>query len=261
MTMDNLIAPVAEHYALYQAEYKRLTNSKAPMLDEVEAYLAGTPGKQLRPLLLMLSAQACNNLKPTHATMAAAVELVHNASLMHDDVIDESDSRRGTASVRGRWGNQTAVLCGDYYLTQVMAAMEKVDNPEATRLLNDTVATMCIGELKQLKAVSSQAVTVDTYLDIIGSKTASLMALCCQLGALEAKEKEVEALRHYGHHYGIVFQLRDDLANLNVQHDVALPSGISPTPLIHTHTHSALAALNTLPDTPAKIALAGLLAL
>ena len=126
MTAEELQEPVRLPFNDFRDEYRRYTHSVAPLLHDVEEYLAQIPGKQLRPLILLLSAKACNTLTHSHILLATAIELLHNATLMHDDVVDESDTRRGHESVRHRWSNQVAVLCGDYYLSQVMSILHEV---------------------------------------------------------------------------------------------------------------------------------------
>ena len=262
MTLSQLIQPVRHDFELFQQEYQRRTLNAVPLLDEVEAYLCQHPGKRLRPLLLLLAAKACNTMCNNHIVLATMVEMLHNATLMHDDVVDESPNRRGGHSVRQRWGNQVAVLCGDYYLAQVMTVLHEIGDNTVTNIVSSTVRTMCAGELKQLAQANHQLDEAN-YLDIIGCKTASLIATCCQLGACHidspAASPHREALRNFGYHYGIVFQIRDDMHDTDTRHDATLLNTVDPQPLIDRHTHMATDALSPLPDTPAKQALLSLL--
>ena len=262
MTIDQLQYPVRLNFITFQKEYNKLTRSHIPLLNEVEDYLALTPGKQLRPLLVLLSAKASGTLSNGHILLATAVELLHNASLMHDDVVDESDTRRGNTSVRGHWGNQVAVLCGDYYLAQTMKLLQEVHSAKASALMADTVGAMVRGELLQLSVTRDRHATLQEYLSVIESKTATLISTCCQLGALNLADDSSpyrKPLADFGHHYGIVFQLLDDLGSLNPNHDATLPAGINPQSLIAEHTTLASRALNDLPPSPARDALASLL--
>ena len=262
MTLAQLIEPVQLNFEAFRQEYQRRTRSTVPLLGEVEAYLGQHPGKQLRPLLVLLAAKACNTLTNHHIVLATIVEMLHNATLMHDDVVDESPLRRGHDSVRHRWGNQVAVLCGDYYLALVMSALHEINNNTITNLVSSAVCTMCEGELKQL-AYANQPLNEENYLDIIGRKTASLMAACCELGAcrLEADTPSPyrQALHDFGYHYGIVFQIRDDMHDADCRHDATLHNTIDPQPLIDHHTQLATDALNALPDTSARQSLLSLL--
>lgn len=255
MTIDQIRQPVANEFNLFLEEYRRRTQSHVELLVQVVEYLSHFPGKQLRPLLVLLSAQACQHLSLLHVKLATAVELLHNASLMHDDVVDESNSRRNHESIRHRWGNQVAVLCGDYFLAQVMTLIQELESPKVSSALSQTVSTMCQGELMQLSAIHKK-VKASSYIDIIGSKTASLLATCCQFGALSPKDSQEspfsQNLYDFGYHYGIVFQIRDDINDFNQDHDVALPEDISPSQLIEEHTLLAQKALQPLPNSPAK---------
>lgn len=256
MTIDQLQQPIYKVFQQYLEDYRSRTTSDIPLLTDVEQYLGQFPGKQIRPTLLLLSAQACQNLHEKHVVLASAVELLHNASLMHDDVVDESDVRRGRDSVRHRWGNQVAVLCGDYYLSLVMNALQEAGMNAAGHLLKETVDSMCRGELKQLSLVSKGSTTVENYIDIIGCKTAAMMSTCCELGACRRDDEDAgayrQALRDYGYHYGLVFQMRDDLNDTNMEHDVSLFDRKAVQSLIEEHTELANKALAMLPDSPAR---------
>lgn len=255
MTIDQIKQPVLDEYKQFLEDYHHRTTTNVELLDQVVAYLNQSPGKQLRPLLVLLSAKACQHLGPQHIKLATAIEMLHNASLMHDDVVDESDSRRDRDSVRHHWSNQVAVLCGDYFLSQVMSILQEVDSKPASEILSQTVAIMCQGELMQLASIN-QDIKESSYIDIIGRKTAALMSTCCEFGAFcfdgEPNKQYVEALKEFGYHYGIVFQIRDDINDFNNQHDVALPKGISAQELIDKHVALAQQAMAPLPDSEAK---------
>ena len=258
MTIEQLRQPVKAEYDRSVQEYHSRMLGEATILNEVSSHLAAHPGKMLRPLLVLLSAKACGTLNDKHILLATAMEMLHNATLMHDDVVDESDTRRGNRSVRGQWGNQVAVLCGDYYLSQTMQLLQQVGDPKATALVAETVSLMTQGELMQLAATrnsqqttaNSQQTTLDEYLKVIGLKTASLMACCCQLGGME---------RDFGYHYGMLFQMRDDLGSLDPRHDIAIPDNTNPQTLIADHTRLASEALDALPHSEARETLRSLL--
>ena len=263
MTLEQIQLPIHDSFQLFQQEYLRRTTSSEPLLKEVEEYLATFPGKQLRPTLLLLAAEACQHLSQQHVMLAVAIELLHNASLMHDDVVDESDMRRGHQSVCNRWGNAVAVICGDYYLSLVITALRQADISEATEIMNNTVTDLCRGELKQLSLINSHQQSVDDYLEVISCKTASMMTSCCELGALpisdDGDSHYRQALHDFGYHYGMVFQMRDDMHDTDINHDVSLPSDTSAQSLIDQHTRLAQEALLQLPDTPARQSLFDLL--
>lgn len=267
MTIEEIQLPVLDEFRLFKEEYARRIKGGSgeyypSVLAEVEEYLSRHQGKMLRPLLLLLSAKACGPVSGHHIKLATAMEMLHNATLMHDDVVDESDQRRGADSIRHRWGNQVAVLCGDYFLSQAMALIQETGNREASTLVAQTVATMSMGELKQLYLVGRKDISADQYIDVIGSKTASLMSVCCELGTLPDGVGEApfsQPMRDFGYHYGIVFQIRDDMADMQEAHDIRMPASLNPEEPAAHHAQLAFDALGLLPDSPAKASLLNLL--
>lgn len=268
MTIEDIRLTVHDEFLAFSKEYDRYTlgdgaNIDTALLNQVEDYLCRHQGKRLRPLLVLLSAKACGHLSFGHIMLATAMEMLHNATLMHDDVVDESDNRRGSESIKKIWGNQVAVLCGDYYLAQAMSILQKTESREASILITETVATMSRGELAQLYWTAGKSITQDIYLNIIGSKTASLMSTCCELGALSLNANQPspyrKALHDFGYHYGLVFQMLDDLADEQTVHDIQLPSTSSPQTLIDQHKALASTALKQLPDSPSRNALENML--
>ena len=191
-----------------RAEFlRRLTLGDGRLLHSIEDHISSRLGKMLRPQLLLAAAatlgdQVLNSRRTL--LLAVAVEMIHNASLLHDDVIDRADQRRGQPSVNSLWGNAAAVLAGDFLLSQVMAILHEVDDADAAHRINGTVQTMVQSELLQLEA-AAKPLSADTYLKIIDGKTASLFATACALG-----NPQYEA---FGLHYGRLFQLRDDQAD------------------------------------------------
>ena len=192
-----------------RAEYlHRLTQGRGDLLHQVESHLAARQGKMLRPRLTLLAAATLgDDHLAAHRTLllATAVEMLHNASLLHDDVIDRADSRRGQPSVNHLWNSRVAILVGDYHLAMLMRLLDEVDDPDAARRINDTVLAMVEGELLQQEILAGRQLTADSYLRIIDGKTARLFATACALGNPEYEQ--------YGLHYGRLFQLRDDLAD------------------------------------------------
>lgn len=187
-----------------RAEYLRRLSptDDTSLLAQLEQHITARMGKMLRPQLLLLAADT-----PRTTLLAVAVEMLHNASLLHDDVIDHDDLRRGQPSANARFGNTAAVLAGDYLLAQVMTILHEVDDRDAALLVNRTVTTMVQAELLQLQTINSASLIPDssTYLRIIDGKTASLFACACALGN--------PLYYDFGLHYGRLFQLRDDIAD------------------------------------------------
>lgn len=193
-----------------RAEYLRRLSptDDTSLLAQIEQHITARMGKMLRPQLLLLAADTLGQADTPRTTLlAVAVEMLHNASLLHDDVIDHDDLRRGQPSANARFGNTAAVLAGDYLLAQVMTILHEVDDRDAALLVNRTVTTMVQAELLQLQTINSASLIPNssTYLHIIDGKTASLFACACALGN--------PLYYDFGLHYGRLFQLRDDIAD------------------------------------------------
>ncbi|MBR4774157.1 MAG: polyprenyl synthetase family protein [Bacteroidales bacterium] len=192
---------------VHQEYLRRMTQGDSTLLKQVEHYATRRNGKMLRPRMLLAAAATlgheCFHSRRT-LLLATCVEMLHNASLLHDDVIDHADTRRGQPSVNAHWSNGVAVLVGDYCLAQIMQLLDEVDDREATRLINRTVIDMVEAELLAQELPAEQ-ITQNTYLHIIDGKTARLFATACTLGN--------PAYEDYGLHYGRLFQLRDDQAD------------------------------------------------
>ena len=193
-----------------RAEYlRRMTRGDGHLLHEVETYASSCNGKMLRPRMLLLSAATLGEehfLSSRTLLLAVCVEMLHNASLLHDDVIDHADSRRGRPSVNAHWGKSVAVLVGDYLLAQTMQLLDEVGDNDATRQVNQTVLSMVEAELLAQETLNqSSNQTIKQYLSIIDGKTANLFALAASLGNPQYK--------NFGLHYGRLFQMRDDIAD------------------------------------------------
>ncbi len=175
-------------------------------------------GKRLRPSLVILSAKACRTDSDPDRTVviAAAIEMVHMATLMHDDVIDEADSRRGRSTARSHWGNQVSVLTGDYMLSKATSIFGKDGDIRLIQALSHAMVAMTEGEIRQIEARGDTKSLSENYLSIIQDKTAEFMSACCRLGGILAKAdpKAEEALSQYGLNMGLAFQITDDVLDL-----------------------------------------------
>ena len=188
------------------------TGSEVAMIPEVANHLISSGGKRLRPMLTLAMARLCGYSGDGHIKLAAAVEFMHTATLLHDDVVDESDMRRGKVAARMLWGNEASVLVGDFLLGQAFKMMVEVGNLHALDILSSAAAVIAEGEVMQLGTAKNTATNEDEYLAVIRAKTAELFAAACEVGpALAAKEKaELAACRSFGMNLGIAFQLIDD---------------------------------------------------
>ena len=190
--------------------------SDQAFISDLCAHVGQFHGKLLRPALLLLVGKACGVVRPAHHTLAAVVELVHIATLVHDDVLDEADIRRRAATVNRLWGNERAVLMGDFLYSHAFHLCSSVDSQFAARLIGQTAITVCEGEMMQVTNRGNFALTESQYFDIITRKTAALVAACCHLGAryAGAEDETVQRLCAYGTHLGVAFQIVDDLLDL-----------------------------------------------
>ncbi|MEE9313571.1 MAG: polyprenyl synthetase family protein [Rhizobiaceae bacterium] len=188
------------------------TGSDVEMIPEVAKHLIDSGGKRLRPMLTLSAAQMCGYEGEHHITLAASVEFMHTATLLHDDVVDESDMRRGKQAARMVWGNQASVLVGDFLLGQSFRMMVDAGSMEALDVLSTASTVIAEGEVMQLAAAQSMETTEDDYLEVIKGKTAALFSAACEVGPVLAEsEKPVRsAFRSFGMNLGLAFQLVDD---------------------------------------------------
>ncbi len=182
-------------------------------MDLVTKYIIRQKGKKVRPILVMLSAELCGTITEKTYRGATLVEILHTATLIHDDVIDEADTRRGLPSINALWKNKIAVLMGDYLLSKGLLLSLESDDFEFLKITSTSVRRMSEGELHQIQKSRKLDMDEETYLRIIGDKTASLISTCCEIGAASTSSspEEHQLLRQYGEHVGLAFQIRDDL--------------------------------------------------
>jgi octaprenyl-diphosphate synthase len=187
-------------------------NSDVPMVEEIAAYLIEAGGKRLRPLLVLLCAKACGYSGQEHIKLAAVIEFLHTAMLLHDDVVDESDLRRGRKTVNAAWGNPPSVLVGDFLHSRAFEMMVEIGNMRVMEILSRATNVIAEGEVQQLYSVRNPATTEAEYMEIISRKTAMLFQAAAHSGAVlaGADTRTQEALRDYGLNLGIAFQLVDD---------------------------------------------------
>ncbi len=211
--LDKIKAPVAAEMEQFREVFRKTLYSDNPLLEQVVEHLLKAPGKQLRPLLVLLAARMVGEVNEKVIRVALALEMLHTASLVHDDVVDESDRRRGLPSVNALLSNQVAVLAGDFVLSKALECAAETEDVRVVRYIAQLGQSLADGELLQLDSQDSDVLSEAVYFDIIGRKTASLFSLCARLGAMMAggTEAEAERLAQYGKLIGICFQLRDDV--------------------------------------------------
>ena len=211
----DLFAPILGDLEESERILRQTIQSPEPGVHRLITHLANYRGKRLRPALLLLTAQACGSITTAHHVLAAVVEMVHTATLVHDDVLDSASTRRHAQTINAGWGNQASILLGDYLFTHAFHLSATLD-VRACRLIGAATNRLCAGELHQVCERGNLDIGEDAYFAIIDGKTAELTSCACRLGALyaDASEDQVEALARYGRHLGLAFQIADDLLDL-----------------------------------------------
>ena len=201
--------------------------SPMPLLNKILKYVLKQKGKQIRPLFVLLSAKCHGEINENTYRAAAFIELLHTATLIHDDVVDDSDKRRGMFSLNALWKNKIAVLVGDYLLSKgMMLALENKDY-QMLDVISSTVKAMSEGEIYQMEKARRMDITEEDYYEIIKAKTASLISSCCMLGAISvnATENQVEKMSNFGISAGIAFQIKDDIFDYQINNKTGKPAG------------------------------------
>lgn len=210
-SLDSLKTLVHHDLARTNQLIQAQVESQIPLIHALSSHIIAAGGKRIRPSLMLASAQLCGYSGDRHIRLAACVEFIHTATLLHDDVVDRSELRRGEATANAVWGNQASVLVGDFLLSRAFQLMVADGSLDVLRILSDAAAIISIGEVKQLAISHDLSVQKTDYLDVIRSKTSALFAAACELGAVVAETPEKqEALRVYGESLGMAFQIADD---------------------------------------------------
>jgi len=221
ISIEDLSQPVSDELALFHREFAASFQSDVGMINDIAAYILDQKSKHIRPLLVLLSAKLCG--PPTDATIVTAslVELLHTATLIHDDIIDESITRRGVPSINAVWQNKVSVLMGDFLFSRSLTNMLKLQNYEALELLSKTSEALSSGEILQLAKSSNNGMDEESYFRMIWLKTASLFASSCKVGALsvDSNAEQAEALGNFGKYLGMAFQIKDDLFDYTAKAD------------------------------------------
>jgi octaprenyl-diphosphate synthase len=234
--------PVDREMREFQGHFKEAMRTSVPLLDHITRYIVKSRGKQMRPILVYLTAQACGGTTERSHVAATLIELLHTATLVHDDVVDRAETRRGFFSINALWKSKIAVLVGDYLLSRGLLISMERDAVDLLRITSRAVESMSEGELLQIEKARRLDITEEVYFDIIRRKTASLIAACCAAGAASsgADEDRVEHMRAFGEAVGIAFQIKDDLLDFAPSSATGKPKGGDlkerkmTLPLIHT---------------------------
>ncbi|NQY66310.1 MAG: polyprenyl synthetase family protein [Flavobacteriales bacterium] len=240
-TVKEIKAPVVEHMKEFEVKFKDSMKSNVALLDKITHYIVKRKGKQLRPIFVFLCAKTVGSINDSTYRAASLIELLHTATLVHDDVIDDSNERRGFFSINALWKNKIAVLVGDYLLSRGLLLSVDNEDFELLKIVSTAVREMSEGELLQIEKARNLDIKEPVYFDIITKKTASLIASCCACGASSSsgKREDVERMQEFGLLTGIAFQIKDDLFDYGSYEDIGKPTGIDikerkmTLPLIH----------------------------
>jgi octaprenyl-diphosphate synthase len=250
-TLDEIKKPIEKELEEFEFRFKQAMRSNVALLDKVTSYIVKRKGKQVRPMFVFLSAQMCGTIGDATYDGASLVEMLHTATLVHDDVVDDSIERRGFFSINALWKNKIAVLVGDYLLSKGLSLAVENNHFNALRILSNSVKEMSEGELLQMEKARKLDIEESVYFDIITKKTASLIASACSIGAASVTTDEalIEKMRLLGETIGIAFQIKDDLFDYG-EDEIGKPRGIDikerkmTLPLIYALNNASKAEKN-----------------
>lgn len=225
--INQIKQPIAKDIEVFEEKFKASMHSDAPLLDRITHYIVKRKGKQIRPMFVFFAAKLCGGIIESTHRGAALVELLHTATLVHDDVVDNAYERRGFFSINALWKNKIAVLVGDYLLAKGLLLSVNNNEFRLLQIVSEAVKQMSEGELLQIEKVRRMDISEALYFDVIRQKTASLIASCCACGAASAgaDEETIEKMRLFGEKVGIAFQIKDDTFDFGTD-DVGKPLGI-----------------------------------
>jgi octaprenyl-diphosphate synthase len=240
LSLSNIKAPIASEMDEFERKFRASMKTKVLLLDKIMNYIVKRKGKQMRPMFVFLTAGATGTITEATYRGASLIELLHTATLVHDDVVDNADYRRGFFSVNALWKNKIAVLVGDFLLSRGLILSVENKDFSLLSIVTDAVREMSEGELLQMEKSRQLNITEEVYFQIIRQKTASLIASCCSVGARSsgASDEMVETMRLFGEKIGMAFQIKDDLFDYG-EEEVGKPLGIDikekkmTLPLIH----------------------------
>ncbi len=226
---EQIKQPIAFEMELFEQKFRLSMSSKVALLNRITYYIVNRKGKQMRPMFVFLVAKMVSNGEVSERTYrgASVIELIHTATLVHDDVVDDSNKRRGFFSINALWKNKIAVLIGDFLLSKGLLLSIDNNDFDLLKIISIAVREMSEGELLQIEKARKLDITEEVYYEIIRQKTATLIAACCSLGAASVKPNsvEVESMRKFGELIGMAFQIKDDLFDYGTQ-SIGKPTGI-----------------------------------
>ena len=226
-SVEEIMNPVKSELNEFESHFEDALKSNVPLLDKVTHYIVRRKGKQMRPLFVFLSAKMLGEINEKTYSAASLVELLHTATLVHDDVVDDANERRGFFSVNALWKNKIAVLVGDYMLSKILLLSLEKDNTDLLSVVARSVKEMSEGELLQIEKSRTLDITEKEYFDVIRKKTASLISTCCEAGAISVNStEERENMKMFGEKVGLAFQIKDDIFDYGSPNNIGKPTGI-----------------------------------
>lgn len=224
--MNTLRQSIQSEFLQFDQAFSAALSSDNHLIDNILDYIHTKRGKQLRPVLVLLSAAICKGVTDKTINTAVSLELLHTASLIHDDVVDNSPMRRGVKSIHEQWNNKIAILVGDFLLAKVISLLTEIRNTSILSIVSEVGAALSSGELIQMHDGESMWITEEQYLRVIQHKTAHLFAACCEAGAVSsgATAKQSHALKNFGMYLGLCFQLKDDVFDYSDVEDLGKPT-------------------------------------
>ena len=246
LKIKDIKQPVSKEMALFESKFKNSLKTSVPLLDKIMHYIIKRKGKQMRPLFVFLTAKLFNNVNESTYTAASLIELLHTATLVHDDIIDEANFRRGVFSINALWKNKISVLVGDFLLSRGLLLAVENEQFQLLKIMSTAVKEMSEGELLQIEKTRRLDITEEVYFEIIKKKTAALISACCEAGAAStnAHKNDILKMKNFGEKAGIAFQIKDDLFDYTQNPLIGKPTGIDirekkmTLPLIYTLNNS-----------------------
>ena len=213
MTLQNIIDTIKPDWDLCNKIIKKSLGSEVPLIEKINSHITKAPGKRIRPLISIITAKAFDYDGENHALLGAIIELIHTATLLHDDVIDESKLRRGQKTANNIWGNTASILTGDFLYSRAFQLMNEIGSLKVMKILADTSNQISQGEMLQLTSIQNPDISTDHYIKVISLKTAKLFEASSELSAVISKQSPeiIQACAKFGQHLGIAFQLVDDI--------------------------------------------------
>jgi len=248
LNLNEIKAPIEKNLVEFEKKFRSSMQSSVPLLDTITKYIIKRKGKQMRPMFVFFTAGMCGEITDSSFRAASLIELLHTATLVHDDVVDDSNERRGFFSINALWKNKIAVLVGDYLLSKGLLLSVDNNDFELLRIVSNATREMSEGELLQIEKARRLDISEEIYFEIIRKKTASLIASCCATGAASsgASTEVVNKFHQFGEYVGIAFQIRDDLFDYQQENHSGKPKGLDirdkkmTLPLIHLLSNSSM---------------------